>query len=222
MQVYSFTLNHLNIEEKMKKNRFVNTDRVNMPVILTGAGIVTLIICLVIFWPDSGTSSAQLESIEGRLVVLERQISDTEDRVSTYSDRIQELNDTVSRMSERFDRLEAIPLEMENMQKKIEFIEGRREKGGKSASGGSSAEKTSSQPVKTTATVKTAKTTKKSEPSSTGQRSSSDGETYIVQEGDTLYSIALRFKTNVDKLRNLNNLVADAVIRPGQKLVVSQ
>lgn len=45
---------------------------------------------------------------------------------------------------------------------------------------------------------------------------------YQVRAGDTLYSIARRYGLKVDELRQLNKLTPDAVIRPGDKLVVNR
>ncbi len=44
---------------------------------------------------------------------------------------------------------------------------------------------------------------------------------YVVQKGDTLYSIARRHDTTVDQLLKLNNLSAKSPIRTGQKLTIS-
>jgi LysM repeat protein len=43
-----------------------------------------------------------------------------------------------------------------------------------------------------------------------------------VRAGETLYSIARRYGLKVDELRQLNKLAPNAVIHPGDKLVVSQ
>ncbi len=43
------------------------------------------------------------------------------------------------------------------------------------------------------------------------------GNTYIVQKGDSLYSIARKFNTTVDELKNLNNLTSD-ILNIGQIL----
>jgi peptidoglycan lytic transglycosylase D len=49
-------------------------------------------------------------------------------------------------------------------------------------------------------------------------RSASAAKTYVVRAGDTLYSIAQRFGTAVDAIRQVNRLAANAVIRPGLRL----
>ena len=41
---------------------------------------------------------------------------------------------------------------------------------------------------------------------------------YVVKAGDTLYGIARRFDVALDTLRGLNNLSAQAMLRPGLKL----
>ncbi|HET7451304.1 MAG TPA: LysM peptidoglycan-binding domain-containing protein [Thermoanaerobaculia bacterium] len=45
---------------------------------------------------------------------------------------------------------------------------------------------------------------------------------YRVRKGDTLFSIATRHHTTVDKLRQWNRLDADAEIRPGDRLSISE
>ena len=44
-------------------------------------------------------------------------------------------------------------------------------------------------------------------------------DTYIVQPGDTLFSIANRYNTSVSNIRNINNLVSDILVT-GQQLLV--
>ena len=43
---------------------------------------------------------------------------------------------------------------------------------------------------------------------------------YIVQKGDTLWSIAKKYETTVDQLKSLNNLTSDA-LTIGQKIILS-
>ncbi len=46
------------------------------------------------------------------------------------------------------------------------------------------------------------------------------GKTYTVQKGDSLYSIAQKFNTSVDNLKDINNLTTDS-LSIGQVLVIS-
>lgn len=46
-------------------------------------------------------------------------------------------------------------------------------------------------------------------------------QTYVVQKGDSLYSIAKKFNTTVDKLKELNNLTSNA-LSIGQVLIISE
>ena len=48
---------------------------------------------------------------------------------------------------------------------------------------------------------------------------SQSNEVYTVQRGDTLYAIAQRFNTNVDAIKNLNNLISNN-LSIGQKLLI--
>ena len=41
---------------------------------------------------------------------------------------------------------------------------------------------------------------------------------YRVRRGDTLYSIAQRFRMTVEQLRSVNNLGRSSIIRPGDRL----
>ena len=64
------------------------------------------------------------------------------------------------------------------------------------------------------------KTSEKPEIVKTSYKSSSNKENvYIVQKGDTLFSIARKFGVSVDVLRNLNNL-EDNNIKVGQELLI--
>ena len=45
------------------------------------------------------------------------------------------------------------------------------------------------------------------------------GNSYTVQSGDSLYSIARRFNTTVDELKTINNLTSD-ILSIGQKLLI--
>jgi LysM repeat protein len=48
------------------------------------------------------------------------------------------------------------------------------------------------------------------------------GQEYVVQRGDTLYSIAQRYGTTVDAIQRANGIVNPWYISVGQKLVIPQ
>ena len=43
---------------------------------------------------------------------------------------------------------------------------------------------------------------------------------YIVKKGDNLWSIAKKYKTTVDKIANVNNILDENKIDIGQKLLI--
>lgn len=56
--------------------------------------------------------------------------------------------------------------------------------------------------------------------SGTASSSSGDSAEYVVQAGDTLYSIARRYGTTVDAIRYANGIVSEWYIGVGQKLFI--
>ena len=68
------------------------------------------------------------------------------------------------------------------------------------------------------------KAQKTATPAPTGEATQKAPEVryHQVRAGDTLYSIARRYGLKVDELRQLNKLAPNAVLHPGDKLVVSQ
>jgi LysM repeat protein len=74
---------------------------------------------------------------------------------------------------------------------------------------------TSSSPRVTT--TSTSSTPKKPAPVKKSTSSSSSSASHTVKSGDTLYGLALRYKSTVSKIKSANGLKSD-LIRPGQKL----
>ncbi|MCP4634651.1 MAG: LysM peptidoglycan-binding domain-containing protein [candidate division Zixibacteria bacterium] len=54
----------------------------------------------------------------------------------------------------------------------------------------------------------------------TGTPSTGNGLTHVVRKGDTLWSIAKRYKTTVSNIRQWNNLSLSKLILPGEKLKI--
>ena len=51
------------------------------------------------------------------------------------------------------------------------------------------------------------------------QKKNQDTNTYIVEKGDTLYSIAKKYSTTVNKIKELNNLKSDT-LSIGQEITI--
>lgn len=58
-------------------------------------------------------------------------------------------------------------------------------------------------------------------PESEDEQEEPEGEIYIVQSGDTLYSIARKFNTTVDEIKRLNNLTSNN-LSIGQRLIIKE
>ena len=56
-------------------------------------------------------------------------------------------------------------------------------------------------------------------PVSNDSSNQSSGRTYIVQKGDSLYSISKKFGVTVDSIKSKNNLKSN-LLSIGQKLIV--
>jgi LysM repeat protein len=78
--------------------------------------------------------------------------------------------------------------------------------------------------VKMTERASAPKVQKATTPAPAGQATQTAPEAryHEVRAGETLYSIARRYGLKVDELRELNKLAPNAVIHPGDKLVVSR
>ena len=48
------------------------------------------------------------------------------------------------------------------------------------------------------------------------------GQVYVVQPGDTLYSIAQKFNVSMEEIIRLNNISRPDLVYPGQRLLIPQ
>ena len=94
-----------------------------------------------------------------------------------------------------------------------------------SGSGKNPVRSSAKQPVAQTKTTRpksgktTSQTTAKSTSKSPAAKASSPG-THAVRSGETVYSIARKYGVSVARLKQVNGLSEDSIIRPGQKLTV--
>ncbi len=198
----------------MKKNRpgGIGLPKSYMPFILTGAGIITLIIFIFILVPGNDASET-MQGLQVRLTNLENRMMSLENQVNDPGERLESIQQSVRMLSERFSRLEAVPTEIQAIQQKLGHIDQRQ---------GNLEKKIAEAKAPEPGVQSSAKSSQKTQSKKPEMTRKSQTRHHTVTQGDTLYSIARQYDLNVDRLRRMNNLSADAVIRPGQKLTVAQ
>lgn len=202
----------------LKKNEFT--------LIIAGALVVTVIVFFV-FFKSSGPETKALPDVSsadtagGSFIELEKRISDIESVLETLraqgpgtlgattSAEMAPLQQKVQRLetsaSVKFDSLIE---RMGNVEKQIRLLN----------------QKLSTQPssVKAPAAVKSPQKTpsKKIVKKSTKIPVEKASIFHTIQKGETLWSIAKKYKTSVANLRKLNNMSSDATIYPGTNILV--
>lgn len=198
----------------MKKFTSNILDKKNiLPIIMTCAGIVIIIFCVFIFLPGDKTSEdkfgLKVQELKDQISILEKRISVLEEQDNSRMTQISALSEMARGFNESSKRLQAVPGEMENIQKKIDHIDQRQ-----------------GNLEKRIAEFKTSRTTRVTKPAvaktQTRQAVSAKNTNkyHKIVEGDTLYSIANKYGLTVDKLRQLNKLSPEAYIQPGQNLII--
>lgn len=188
-------------------------DIVSSPFVWGGAAVVILILMLIVFWPDSNDKASvdKLDNISQRLDMLENRIfiaetnlqnisvqQPQEQNIESFQNRIEQLEAFVKHKTDQFTS------ELEKAQKKISSLESKP-----STAVIASKPSPASKPAPSAKPVVAAR--------------KADSATYhVVKKGETLYRISVNYGISVDKLLELNNMSKNAVIRPGQKIMVSR
>jgi len=180
---------------KFGSNLFKKPDGIPLSRFGIGFLILAILLILLFFRSGSSTEESRILALENRMTKLEESIAKFEaidDRVAQIWEQAQ----TFEQFKERFQRSEAsLILRMDHMTKNIDSLKKQMDK--------SSARKA----IPSTTTTVSKKTDKK--------------RFHTVKPGETLYKIGRQYGLTVEKMRRLNKLADDAVIHPGQKLLVS-
>ncbi len=187
-------------------------DLLSSPFVWGGTAVVILILMLMIFWPDSNGKasidkldniSQRLDMLENRLFIVETNIQDIsvqqpqEQNLESFQNRIEQLEAFVKHKTDQFTS------ELEKAQKKISSLE--------------------SKPSTTVISSKPASAPKAAPAAKPAAARKTDAAKYhVVKQGETLYRISVNYGISVDKLLELNNMSKNAVIHPGQKIMVSR
>lgn len=131
------------------------------------------------------------------------QLKMLEGRVTNIEDRLLALEGVQKRLTQAEERVSRV----DGLEKKLAYME-----------------QEIADLTKMTERTPAPKAQKTAKPAPPGQAAPAASEVryHQVQAGETLYSIARRYGLKVDELRQLNKLAPNAVIHPGDKLVVSQ
>ncbi|MDF1591158.1 MAG: LysM peptidoglycan-binding domain-containing protein [Desulfobacterales bacterium] len=169
-----------------------------MPVMLVGGGILILVVLIIwLIYGSGGNSNVQqVNLLEPRVKALEDRLSSLEPFAGAANIAAQQ-EKTIAELTRRIDGLEAVfTKEIDSLSKRMATVK----------------------PQKTAAPLPA-----KSQPDQTapGTADARKATHHVVQAGENLYRISLRYNIKLDELLRLNNLKPGAAIQPGQKLLVS-
>ncbi|MBT7259843.1 MAG: LysM peptidoglycan-binding domain-containing protein [Desulfobacula sp.] len=182
----------------LKKNEFA--------LILFGALLLTVIIFFIFFRSSdirtetvkTNTSEPPFADLEKRVVALEYVLETLENEGKTSIDLSTGGAMGIGPVKERVASLEtAFSAKFDSILKRMETIE-------KSISG----------------FKKKSVTTVKSKPAAPAKEAIQKGLFHTIKKGETLYSISKKYNTDVETLRKLNKLSANAPIFKGHKILV--
>ena len=155
--------------------------------------VILLLVIFFVFFPKGETGS-QYADLNQRLQEFEQKVTALEEQNKKMDAQVQEVQKSTEPILVRLDRMESkFGKQLNDFQKQLKQL--KRSQSPKS-------------PTKTTNKTSTKKSTQNT------------SKTYIVQKGDTLYSISKQFSQSVSQLRKLNKLSSNEAIFPGQKLIV--
>jgi len=172
-------------------------NKLNLPYIIGGVGLVIIVILFVIILSGSsdGVKLEQLQTLEKRIEQLDKRMA-TLGGMDQALERIDNSEKELGLIMERLDRFEGtVTTQIDQIIKELGVLHQK--------TGSSPAPKTQApKPVAKSGTEKKAKF-------------------HEVSAGETLYSISRRYGLTVDQLREYNKIGPQNAIRPGQKLKLS-
>jgi LysM repeat protein len=195
--------------EKMGIGGFSKTE---VALIISGIFLIFLIIMFILFFPGKTEKEETLKisQLTSRLTAVEEKLgrlSLMEQQLAIIAEQTAAKGKDMEIFLERYDRQEtAIVLQLEQLKQAVEELE-KQKTAAKSQA-----------PAKTVHTPKTHSVTqhKQKVPSTSKSR------IHTVSKGDTVYSISRHYGVSVKALQELNQLSAELVIFPGQKLKIPQ
>ncbi len=168
------------------------------PMVVIGAGALLLVLLFFVIFsgPRKETDRGIYETVDTRIKQLENKITELDSEGKQTVVVLRRLEALVQAKIKRLDMLEtSIAKKLNDMAKEQESLK---------------------QPP-----VQPPPKKPPSSKQATRVESQPQLKFHEVKAGENLYRIGLRYNLKVSELRRLNNLGPDAVLKPGQKLVVS-
>ena len=188
-----------------KNKRFgLFSDILASPFVWVGAAGIALVLILIIFWPKSDDKELyarmdqmvqRVDTLENRIFILET----TSQSMSMQPSQEQNQVQNIEPLQNRIEQLEAF------LHHKTGQFNAELDKINKKLSS------IESKPAAASVATRT--------PPS---RKVESAKYHVVKQGETLYRISVNYGIPVDKLLEMNNMSKDAVIQPGQKIMVSR
>jgi LysM repeat protein len=214
----------------MRKFKISNFD-IGMPAVLAGAGILTLIICLIVLLPAKKPSNENRD-LSDEVTRMENRIDELENQLNS-SIASMETNEALPEvLSENDVQIQSLTEQMASIQKKIDYIDKRQgnlEQRVVALSTAATAKKADkpkramkSAPKKESASKQATKATVKKQAPAVKQTAAKSAKYHIVAGGETRYAIARRYGLTVAQLDRMNGFSAETIIHPGQKILIQK
>ncbi|AQV01211.1 hypothetical protein B2D07_10830 [Desulfococcus multivorans] len=234
---------------EMKSFKISELD-IGMPAVLAGAGVLTLIICLIVLIPgketdtDTQATEAAVAGLENRVVEMENRLNNALAALEAKTAETPSEEASSDAVSERTMVIQSLTEQVASLQKKIEHIDSRQGNleqrvvslSSTAQTGKSNTQRPSTKTVskKETASAPAARSTPKKAPErkvaaktpakktdvSAKPPVASSAGYHVVAAGETRYGIARRYGLNVAELDRLNGFTSETIIQPGQKIRV--
>jgi LysM repeat protein len=212
------------VRDSMGKFAAKGVESVNMPVILAGAGMVSVILFFIIAVLPRHNYSEEIKTLEENLSKMEKRL-DALDRGGSDSGALESMNQQIKALADKVDQMHnsAQNIEGDSGGKgdSTEKKGGKDKKGAPGPSGPQSASIKPSNP-KTPAKAADKSTSQKAPAGKETPKPASNEKFHTVGKNDTLYSISARYGLTVDQLCKMNKLPKKATLQPNQKIYVGK
>jgi LysM repeat protein len=184
-------------EDVPRRRSFLDFTSQQKPLILGGIGVLLMIVLIALFFGGGDTlSKKDLASFKARLDLLDKRLTRIEGvelRVTSLEKKEKELEQS---MAEADQSKRLLTQQYTTLNQRLDSLQKEKPL----------------VPAKSKALI-----APKKKPPTLGKK-----RFHEVRSGDTLYRIANKYDISVEELCRINNIGQNAIIQPGQKLVVSQ